>query len=193
MKKNKIAILPFRRKLQGKTNYRQRIKLLSSRKPRLVVRKALKNIVAQIVEYEPVGDRVIASASSAELKKLNWRITCGNIPSAYLVGLLLGKKAKKNNVVDAVLDIGLQKSVKGSRLYAVLKGVVDAGINVPHSKEILPTSERISGMHIAKYAKEIENDGEKFNKFFGAYVKNNINPGDIPKLFEETRKKILGA
>jgi large subunit ribosomal protein L18 len=34
--------MPFRRRREGKTNYTKRLKLLLSRKPRLVVRKSLK-------------------------------------------------------------------------------------------------------------------------------------------------------
>ena len=53
--------VPFRRRREGKTDYRKRLKLLLSRKPRLVVRKSLNNIIAQIVEYDEKGDRVVVS------------------------------------------------------------------------------------------------------------------------------------
>jgi len=44
-------------------------------------------------------------------------------------------------------------NTKGSRIFACLKGVVDAGISIPFSEDILPSKERISGQHIAQYRK----------------------------------------
>ena len=73
--KDKRRVIPFRRKREGKTNYKKRIAFLTSEKPRLVIRKSLKNITAQIVIYEPKGDKVIASACSAELTKLGWKFS----------------------------------------------------------------------------------------------------------------------
>lgn len=153
----------FKRKILGKTDYRKRLKLLLADKPRLVVRKSLNNILAQIVEYNEKGDRVILSAHSSELKKYGHKGNKGNLPVAYLVGLLTGKKAKKKNIKELILDIGLQKSVKCSRIYSLLKGCIDIGLNIPHSKDILPTEERIKGKHIKNF------DGNNFEE-----VKNKI-------------------
>lgn len=143
----------FRRKRTGKTDYRKRLALLLSNKSRLVIRKSLKNISLQVAEYHPSGDRIIASAHSSELEKFGWNINKGNIPAAYLTGLLFGKKLKEKKIGDVVLDIGMQRSVKASRIYAALKGVLDAGVNVPHSKEILPDENRASGKHIQDHTK----------------------------------------
>ncbi|MEK6886550.1 MAG: 50S ribosomal protein L18 [Nanoarchaeota archaeon] len=151
--KDKRRVIPFRRKREGKTNYKKRIAFLTSEKPRLVIRKSLKNITAQIVIYEPKGDKVIASACSAELTKLGWKFSGGNIPAAYLVGFLAGKKAKTAKIGEAIADVGLYQPIKGSKLYAVLKGAIDAGLSVPHDETSLPKAERINGKHIADYKK----------------------------------------
>src|SRR3989338_488998 len=143
--------LGFKRKRIGKTDYRRRLKILLAHKPRLVVRKSINNMLAQIIEYNEKGDNVVASANSSELKKYGWNGNRGNIPAAYLVGLLIGMKAKKKNIKELVLDAGLQTSVKGSRIYSSLKGCVDAGLDIPHSKDILPSEDRIMGKHIAKF------------------------------------------
>ncbi|MBI2129400.1 50S ribosomal protein L18 [Candidatus Woesearchaeota archaeon] len=144
----------FRRRRTGKTDYKKRLALLLSNKLRLVIRTSLKNIILQAAEYQTSGDRIVASAHSGELEKLGWSINKGNIPAAYLTGLLFGKKMKEKKIGDVVLDIGMQRSVKASRLYAALKGVLDAGINVPHSKDILPDENRTSGKHIQDYTKK---------------------------------------
>ncbi len=78
--------LPFKRRYKGITNYKSRLKLLKSNKPRLVVRKTLNHIIAEIVKFDPKGDRVVAYATSQELKDLGWQFSTSNIPSAYLVG-----------------------------------------------------------------------------------------------------------
>ena len=142
-------IIKFKRRMERKTNYRKRLALIKSGKARLVIRKSLSNISVQLINFNPNGDQTVASAVSSELKKFGWTKT-GNIPAAYLTGLLAGKKAKEKNVTEAVLDLGIQTSTKGSRIYAALKGVLDAGVNVPHSKDILPSEDRISGKHISE-------------------------------------------
>jgi len=191
MSKSNVYTASFRRKREGKTNYRKRMKILLANKPRLVVRKSIKNILAQIVEYDPKGDRIILSAQSKELEKFGWKLNKGNMPSAYLTGLLIGKKAKRQNILHLILDIGLNQSVGGSRIYALLKGAVDAGLKIPHSADILPKPERINAGHIVEYAKILKEDKAKYEKQFSSYTKNQIDPGMIKKIFEETKKKIL--
>ena len=68
-----------------------------------------------------------------------------NLPSAYLTGFLAGLRAKSKGIDNAVLDIGLNPPVKGSKVYAALKGVVDAGLDVPVDPETFPAEERING------------------------------------------------
>jgi len=183
-------ITHFRRKAEGKTDYKKRLKLLMAEKPRLVVRKSLNYIWMQISEYDAKGDKIIASAHSKELKKLGWKMGCCNIPAAYLTGMLLGKKAAGKKVKECVLDIGLQASIKGSRLYAALKGFVDSGMKVPFSEEIAPSEERIKGAHIADFAKKAKEG--KYKSQFSALQKSNANPEEITKQFEELKQKIAG-
>lgn len=140
----------FRRRREGKTDYRRRQRLLRSEAPRAVVRKTLNQTLVQIVEAEAGGDRVVASARSMDLKEHGWSVGTGNVPAAYLTGLLAGKRAVAKGVKSAVLDIGVQVPTKGGRVFAALQGLVDAGVNVPHSKEILPDKKRIRGEHIGE-------------------------------------------
>lgn len=193
MSKKNTHVVPFARKREGLTDYRKRLKLLISRKPRLVIRKSLRNIIAQIVEYNQKGDKVVVSVSSISLAKFGWKMTKNNLPAAYLTGLLLGKKAKKAGVKEAVLDMGMQKSVKGSKIYAALKGVLDSGLDIPHSDSMLPSESRIKGEHIAKYASELSKKETEYKKKFGEYIKNGVDPTKITHLFEEAKKKVLGA
>lgn len=156
--------MPFKRRRLGKTDYKKRLKLLISKKPRLVVRKSLKYIHAQIVEFAKEGDKTIATVSSEELKKNGWKFACDNLPAAYLTGLLIGKKAVKKGIKEVVLDAGLYPSTAGSRVYAIVKGAVDAGLKVPIEEKVLPKEERIKGIHVASYLEKFKNLPEEFEK-----------------------------
>ncbi len=182
--------IEFRRKREGKTDYKKRLKLLLNNKPRLVIRVSLKNINVQISEYGEEGDKILVSANSKELeKKFGWKAGRNNLPASYLAGYLIGKKAVKKGLKDAILDIGLANSVKGSRLYAVVKGVLDAGLDIPCSKDVLPNEESIKGMHIVNYAKKLLEEG-KYDGVFSSYIKKGVKAEDLPRYFEETKKKI---
>ena len=162
--------MPLKRRRLGKTDYRKRLALLKSGKHRLVVRVKPRQIIAQIIEYNPEGDRVVISATSLELKKMGWKHHGGNVCAAYLTGLLCGKRAKEKGITEAVLDIGLHTPVHGSNVFATLKGAIDAGMTIPHSEDCFPSDERITGKTIEEYRK------------------NNIS-----KDVEEMKKKIMGG
>lgn len=141
----------YRRRREYKTNYKKRLNLLKSKKNRLVIRPTNRYIIAQIVQFHPDGDKIICSSNSKELKKFGWDISCSNTPAAYLTGFLCGLKAIKAGIsADAILDIGLKVSTKGSKVYAAGKGAVDAGMKIPISDKILPDENRIKGGHISK-------------------------------------------
>lgn len=192
MKKGKIFTVPYKRKRQGRTYYRKRLKILMSNKYRLVVRSSLRNIQISIVEYSPQGDMVKFTVDSKALAKFGWRADCGNIPSAYLIGFIAGKKSLQKEITEAVMDIGFNNSIKGSRFYAALAGVIDAGLKVPFSQEMLPSKDRISGEHIAKYANELNKHKDEYTKQFSDYLKRGLNPEEIVKHFNEVRARING-
>ena len=139
--------VPFRRRRENKTNYPKRLKLLSSKRPRIVVRKTNKNMIIQLVGFSNKGDITSISAITGELIKYGYDLPTGNIPAAYLTGLLFGLKAKARleGMDRAILDTGLNTSVKGSRIYASLKGMLDAGMSIPHDPKILPDERTVEG------------------------------------------------
>ncbi len=184
--------MQFRRRREKRTDYNKRLNLLRSGKTRLVVRKTLKHYLVQLVDYTSQGDKIVAAANSQELKKFGWTLPTGNLPAAYLTGLLCGLKAK-GKVKEAVMDLGLQGSTKGGTVYAVLKGAIDAGIQIPHDAAILPSADRINGKHIADYAEILKKaDQVEFKKRFSSYLKSDAKPEELPKRFEETKKAITG-
>lgn len=192
VKRKVIRRVPFKRRRKGLTDYRTRMKMLLSGKPLLVVRKTNTQVIVQVVKPEVKGDRVLAQATGRELRtKFGWPASGKNTPAAYLVGYLAGLRALKAGVKEAILYIGLHRAVKGARVFAALKGALDAGLKVPHSSEILPSEERIKGLHIAKHAKMLKDtDPTAFERQFSAYLKSGFDPEKIVEVFEEIKKKI---
>jgi large subunit ribosomal protein L18 len=146
--------VPFRRRREGKTDYYQRTRLVVADAPRMVVRKTNRHIIVQLVTAEMDGDRTLVSANSAELEQYGYTGSTSNTPAAYLTGMLFAVKAKKAEQDRAILDIGLNRATPGARVFAALKGAVEAGLEIPHGEEILPTDERAKGAHIAAYNKK---------------------------------------
>jgi large subunit ribosomal protein L18 len=145
-----------RRRREGKTDYRKRLALIKSRTTRIVIRKSINNTTIQFINYNEKGDNIVATATSKELvKKYNWNYSTSTTPAAYLTGLLAGKRAKEQGIIECVLDIGRYVPVTGSKVFAGLKGVIDAGIDCPHNEEKIPSEERIMGQHLDK---NIKND-----------------------------------
>lgn len=152
----------YKRKKEHRTDYKSRLKLVSSGKNRIVIRKSNKHYMVQIIQFKPDGDHILLTVTSKELANNGWKGATSNTASAYLTGMLAGTKAKEKKIAEAVLDLGLIKSQKGGTIYAVLKGCIDAGMKIPHSKEIFPKEDRIKGTHT-------KNKGETFET-----VKKNI-------------------
>jgi len=183
----------LRRRREGKTDYQARKALVTSRKPRLVTRASIKNVEVQIIIAKPHGDEVLASANSRELiKSYGWRAPTGNIPASYLTGLLCGVKAKAAGINEAILDIGLVSPTKGSKIFAVLSGVVDAGVEVPHSEEKI-VKERMKGEHIAKYAKSLGAGSEEYTAKFSQYSAQGVAPEKIVEHFTKVKADIIAV
>jgi large subunit ribosomal protein L18 len=143
--------VPFRRRREGKTDYRVRLRLLKSGRARAVVRLTDRRVRVALVSYDPVGDRVIAAADSRELGRLEFPAnSLASTPAAYLTAYLAGLRAKAAGTEEAVLDAGLRHPTEGGRLAAALKGLLDAGIVVPHGEGGLPSADRLNGTHLAK-------------------------------------------
>ncbi|MEM0361673.1 MAG: 50S ribosomal protein L18 [Sulfolobales archaeon] len=187
--------VPKKRRREGKTNYYKRYTMLKSGKDvRLVVRISNKHVVVQFIRFSARGDETLVGVSSKTLFRYGWKGYPNNTPATYLVGLIAGLKARKLGISYAVPDIGLHKPVRGSRVFAAIKGCIDAGIEVPVSKEVLPTDDRIRGEHIANYARELLSiDEGALRKRFSKVLSSGLNLLELPKHFAEVKENILRA
>jgi len=148
-----------RRRREGKTDYRKRIKLLSSESPRIIFRKTNRYIISQYVTSKEAQDKVEINVNSKALIKYGWpeshNASLKSIPASYLTGMLIGKKIIKNKLKTPILDFGMHRILHKTRAFAFLKGLIDSGIEMKYKKEIFPNEERLKGKHLKKDFSEI--------------------------------------
>jgi large subunit ribosomal protein L18 len=182
----------YRRRRMGATDYRARKKIITSSVPLLAVRVSSKNVSAQFIRPKTEGDQVLSSAHSRNLKKLGWKGSSKSVPACYLLGLLAGKRAKEAGVEKAYLYNGLSSFVNGSRISALVKGVKDAGVDVPMADEVAPSDDRITGKATADYAKSLlAEDKEKYSKVFSGLIKTGFKPEEYAENASALKQVIL--
>jgi large subunit ribosomal protein L5e len=164
-------------------------------KYRLVVRFTCTRVIAQVVYSTIQGDKVFCSADSNELRRFGLTAGLSNYASSYATGLLVARRLLKKVGLDSIyagnttvgkdydadqdqkdrrpfkviLDVGLKSTSTGSKVFSVLKGVADGGVNIPHSTSRFPgynaedekadnkvLRERILGAHVDKYLKSLK-------------------------------------
>ncbi|MFA5061465.1 MAG: 50S ribosomal protein L18 [Candidatus Pacearchaeota archaeon] len=145
-----------KRRKEFRTDYVLRKKLLESNTPRIVIRKTNKYFIIQVVESSEAQDRVIMTTISKELLKNGWdekyRGSLKSISAGYLTGLLVAKKLKKGKFI---VDLGIARKIHGSRIYAVVKGLIDGGVDIVANEKIFPSDERLKGEHLKSEVKEM--------------------------------------
>ena len=141
-----------RRKREHKTDYLNRIKLLKSGKPRVIFRKTNRYILAQYVTSKEAQDKVEINVSSKNLLKYGWpEANIGSLKSisaSYLTGFLIGKKITKDSLEKPIVDFGMIRTIHKTKVFAFLRGLVDAGIDINCKEEAFPKQERIKGENL---------------------------------------------
>jgi len=103
----------FRRRREGKTDYRARKRLVSQDKNkystprhRLVVRITNHYVIAQVLKSAIEGDSVVAAAYSSELPRYGLKVGLKNYAAAYATGLLVARRL--------LTTMGMDKTYKGN-------------------------------------------------------------------------------
>jgi len=184
----------LRRRREGVTDYRSRKRAITSMSTLLVVRVSNKNVSSQFITPKVGGDIVVASSHSRELRKFGWKGSLKSTPACYLLGILAGKKAVEKGVKKAVLYNGVEPFIRGARVSAFVKGVVDSGVEVPLGEEALPSDDRIAGKDIAGFARKLaEEDRGAYERRFSALLKAGFSPENYPEEFEKAKSAIMGG
>jgi len=203
----------------------------ASPKYRLVVRFTNKDIIAQVVSSKIEGDYVFAAAYGHELPRYGIPVGLTNYSAVYAVGLLLARRLLKkigladkyvgNTAVNGsdfnvepindgprpfkvALDVGLRRTSTGARLFAIVKGACDGGLNVPHSEtrfagydeeaKKLDTAvlrKYIFGGHVADYMRSLkEEDEQSYNKHFSQFIKHKVTADSLESLYTKAHQAI---
>jgi large subunit ribosomal protein L18 len=182
----------FRRRREGKTDYRKRKGIILGKTPFVSVHISGRYIYSQVLKPSPTGDLTVAAASSKDIvKKFGWKGSTKNLPGAYLTGYYLGHLAGEHDLKEAVVYSGVGRFVHGSRIASLISGARDAGLDIQVDEESLPDQERISGKHIAEYSKKLDKeDKEKREQMFSKVISSGLNPSEYPSHFEDVKTKI---
>ncbi|XP_060523800.1 large ribosomal subunit protein uL18 [Cylas formicarius] len=200
-------------------------------KYRLIVRLSNRDITCQVAYSRIEGDKIVCAAYSHELPKYGVKVGLTNYAAAYCTGLLLARRLLKqlglDNLyegttdvtgdeynVEAVddgpgafrcyLDVGLNRTTTGARVFAAMKGAVDGGLNIPHSTKRFPGFDaesksfnaevhrnHIFGIHVADYMKSLEEeDPEAFKRQFSQYIKLGVTADKIEEIYKNAHAAI---
>eukprot|EP00633_Aureoumbra_lagunensis_P003778 CAMPEP_0197285470 /NCGR_PEP_ID=MMETSP0890-20130614/757_1 /TAXON_ID=44058 ORGANISM="Aureoumbra lagunensis, Strain CCMP1510" /NCGR_SAMPLE_ID=MMETSP0890 /ASSEMBLY_ACC=CAM_ASM_000533 /LENGTH=336 /DNA_ID=CAMNT_0042753003 /DNA_START=43 /DNA_END=1053 /DNA_ORIENTATION=+ len=101
----------YRRRREGKTDYRARKRLITQDKNkyntpkyRFVVRFSNRYVTCQIIAAEVVGDKVICAATSKELGRYGLKVGLKNFAAAYCTGLLLARRLLQKLDLDEIYE-----------------------------------------------------------------------------------------
>ncbi|GER57325.1 60S ribosomal protein L5 [Striga asiatica] len=130
----------FKRRRQGKTDYRARIRLINQDKNkyntpkyRFVVRFTNKDIIAQIVSASITGDHVLSAAYAHELPRYGLEVGLTNYSAAYCTGLLLARRVLKKLEMDQEYEgnveaTGEDYSVEPAESRRPFRALLDVGL-----------------------------------------------------------------
>jgi len=208
----------------------------NNKKYRMVVRFTNKRCICQIMYATIRGDMVVAQANSSELTKYGIPAGHKNYAAAYCTGLLVARRVLKHFGLDeafsgkeeidgedyhvedeeseqrpfkCILDVGLQTTATGHRMWGALKGAVDGGLHIPHTNKKFPGfkpaeekgqeseydaeahKDKIFGVHVKEYMEMLaEEDPTKYEAHFSKYIADDIDADKLEDMYSEAHTKI---
>jgi len=208
----------------------------NNKKYRLIVRVTNRKVICQIAYATIRGDMVVCSAMSTELTKFGVPVGHTNYAAAYCTGLLIARRVLKKYGLDetfkgkeeidgedyhiedeegdkrpfkCILDLGLQTTSAGCKLWGALKGAVDGGLHIPHSNKNFPGfkaaeekgaeaeydaeahKERIFGGHVKDYMESMaEEDPTKYEAHFAKFIAADIDCEKLEDMYTDAHAKI---
>jgi large subunit ribosomal protein L5e len=198
----------------------------------LIVRISNWYVLTQIAYSTIKVDKIVSQATSKELVGywLQGSFGLKNWTACYATGLLLARRTLKLLCLDQVykgqeeingedfltedvegqkrvfkvcLDVGLQTTSTGARVFGALKGALDGGLHIPHSVSRWPAAEKesmdaelrvlrkyIFAGHVREYMEVMEEDDNKnYQKHFSKYLEKDVTNENM----EETWQKVYDS
>lgn len=176
----------------------------SAELPRYGVTLGLTNYAASYCTGLLVARRLLTKLGMAEMYKGNEKVD-GTVHTTeedktYYVSEL----DENRHPFRCYLDVGLRRTTTGARVFAVLKGCNDGGLDIPHkntrfygfdreSKEYNAEAHRdkIFGKTVGEYMDSLkEEDEEAYQRQFGRYIKAGITGDSMENIYAEAHKAI---
>jgi len=174
-----------------------------------------RNIICQFVQSRLQGDHILKAVYSKDLENLGIKGGKTSFSSSYIIGLLLAKNVLNQNFFletnierkprnpNAILDLGLKRVTTGNKVFSVMAGILDGGINIPHNQKRFPGFQpgekfdpsllngRIKGEHVSEYMQLLkEEDNEKYEKHFSKLIENKMDGTNYSRIFDKAYKKL---
>merc|ERR1711920_743862 len=192
--------------------------------------------ICQIAYATIQGDQVVCQATSPELANYGVPVGHKNYAAAYCTGLLIARRMLKQLNLDGqfkgkeevdgedyhiedeetdrrpfkcILDVGLQTTAVGHRMWGALKGAVDGGLHIPHTNKKFPGfkpaeekgqdpeydaeahKEKIFGGHVKEYMEMLEEeDPTKYEAHFAKFIAEDINGEKLEEMYTDAHEKI---
>jgi len=141
-----------RRRKENKTDYKKRRNMLKGKIPRVVFRKTNKYLIAQYIASIEAQDHIKIGTNSKQLLKHGWpkegENSLKSTPASYLLGILIGKEIQKRKLDVPIIDFGLQRVLKKTKMHAFIKGLIDSGLAIKIKKGFFPNEDRLQGKHM---------------------------------------------
>jgi len=154
-----MKLIDKKRRIENKTNYLKRRRLLESKNPRIIIRKTNRYIIFQYVETKIAQDRVKFMLTSKALLNYGWpkekEGSLKSLGAAYLAGILFGKLIKSEK--QAIIDTGLIRNTKGSKIHSGIKGIIDSGAKISYNEKMFPEEKRICNENIKDFFEKVKN------------------------------------
>merc|ERR1711981_404843 len=205
-----------------------------SPKYRFVVRFTNKDIICQVFSSKITGDICHCAAYAHELPRYGLKVGLTNYSAAYCVGLLCARRLlTKFNLADnfqgteevtaefedcyvhgndeegpnafhALLDVGLERTTLGSKIFSAMKGAFDGGLEIPHSEkkffgydadekeyDAAAHRERILGGHVSSYMETLEEEQpEEYQTKFSRFIKAGVSADGMEDMYLGVHKAI---
>jgi len=127
-------------------------------------------------------------------------------PEAFGRHFIVNEVEGERRPFYVLLDVGLNRTTTGAKVFAAMKGAADGGLEIPHSKEMKQfpgfnsqshkfdsrvLRKYIFGGHVAEFMKKLKSeDPDSYKRQFSDYIKEGVEPDQIEGMWSKAHAAI---
>jgi len=166
------------------------------------VKAGFKNYAAAYATGLLIARRVLTKLGHGMAETYQGQTKAEAIGRHYIVEEIDGERRP----FYVLLDVGLNRTTTGAKVFAAMKGAADGGLEIPHSKDMkqFPGYNRqthkfdakilrkyIFGGHVTEYMKKLkEEDPDSYRRQFGEYIKAEVVPEQLEGMWTKAHAAI---